>query len=246
MEKRIGRETSAVLDNHVGTNLVAYHRPATDSVRGSPLRILNQFGHPQVTPGGFTHVLVPSQILVKSGLRTSPAPPRARDAVAGSPDHFACYFARTGPRQGPRGTITLTDRFERRAQRFFGTRIGDFCNPVDVRFTPNFRGDARGRFQIKYPEANLVSYPLPQILRRSPSVRVVRILNHLQSEDVLLGNPTRLLVPTARRVCTIFSTAGPLPIPIVPVGSPVSAAVGSISKVTYTPLAGEPDGACPT
>lgn len=192
-------------------------------------------------------MLVPSQILVKSGLRTSPAPTRARDAVAGSPDHFACYFGRTGPREGlrVRGTITLTDRFERRAQRFFGTRIGDFCNPVDVRFTPNFRGDARGRFRIKRPEANLVSYPLPPIRTRT-QFRVVRIINRHQSEDVVLGSPTRLLVPTARRVCTIFSTGGLLPIPIVPVGSPVSAAVGSIHKVTYTPSAGDPDGGCPT
>ena len=61
--------------------------------------------------------------------------------------------------------------------------------------------------------------------------------------EVVTGNFTRILVPSAMRICASFRATG-LDIPVLPVptGGP---RVGTIDTVTFTPRAGDPNGACP-
>ncbi len=208
-------------------HLVAYRISTAPNQTNRSISTQNQFGNQLLTTGNLSTVLLPAQKEQLQG-KFRRIPRRTSVRVL---DHFACYKA--NGRAARARSVVLADQFENRTNVIPRNRgVKGFCNPT--RKTYNGKTTS-----IRYPLAHLTSY---RITGKNSGRRTVRVRTQFGRYRVITRNATRLLVPSAKRICTRF-TATDLSIPVNPVGGGAPAA--TITTVTYTPYDGNPRGACP-
>jgi hypothetical protein len=189
-------------------------------------------------------MLVPSPVVNIFRGGRQPQAPRT-DRVAARPDFFACCSL-TGARPAQRSRVLgLRDLFERRFHRG-RTTLHELCSPVDAHHSKSVAlgrlvDRHQTRWRMQHPQAHLTSYTLPGRARQR-NRRVVVLQNRFGRWEVVTGDFTRILVPSAMRICARIQ-ATDLGIPVTPLSR--GAPVGTIDTVTFTPWAGDPNGACP-